>query len=221
MNIASVLRTLWRHRKVVIPVFALSLLACIGAFYAAGPTYRASAAVVLLNPPALPEVTPENPEIPPEFQNPYARFGDLSVIVDILVRVIDSEPVKDSLAAKGLDGTYEIAANRDFYRGPIVDVSAEADTEAQALLNANLLIDEMQRELLDLQVQQGTAESYYIKSEIVVAPDKATRVLSKTLRLLILVAGLGMVVTVASGLIADARQRRRERYYAAYLEDLA
>jgi capsular polysaccharide biosynthesis protein len=211
VNLSSLLKVLWKHKRVVIPMALLSLLACVAEVVVAGPTYRASAAVVLLNPPALPEVTPENPTVPQQYENPYARFGDLSVIVDILVHVLGSEPVGQQLKANGLDGTFEIAANRDFYRGPIIDISAEASSGGQALKNAQVVIDELERQLVELQKSQGTDPSYYIKPNIIVPPNKATTVLSGTLRKLILLAGVGAVLTVASGLLADARQRRRRR----------
>ena len=87
---------------------------------------RSSAA----QPPAVPTATAARPDIPAQYQNPYVRFGDLSVVVDILVRITGSEEVVNSLKAKGLQGTYTIAANRDFYRGPIVDVAAESTSKA-------------------------------------------------------------------------------------------
>lgn len=211
VSLTRLLKVLWFQRRVVLPAAIVSLCVMAVVFLLAGPTYRTSAAVVLLNPPTLPEVTPENPTVPAEFQNPYARFGDLSVIVDIIVRVFESDPVVERLKASGLDGTFEIAANRDFYRGPIIDVSAEAPSGQQAILNATLVLDEMKRQLVDLQEQQGTDQSYFIKPELVVAPDKATTVLSGTLRTLILIGGLGAMVTVGSGIFADSRQRRRRK----------
>ncbi|MCB0981286.1 MAG: hypothetical protein H6513_15885 [Acidimicrobiaceae bacterium] len=211
MSIASLLRLLWRQRRVVIPAAVVALLACVGVLIVQPPVYRASAAVVLLNPPALPEVTPENPTIPPEYQNPYSRFGDLSVIVDILVKVLDSEPVQQQLKAQGLDGTFEIAANRDFYRGPIIDVAGEGPSGSAAITNTNLVIAELERQLTTLQTSQGTDPSYWIRVETIVTPDKATTVFSGTLRALILVGGLGVVLTVGAGLVADSRFVRDRR----------
>ncbi len=193
------------------PAAILSLLACIGVLIVQPAQYRATSAVVLLNPPALPEVTAENPTIPPEFQNPYGRFGDLSVIVDILVRVLGSEPVVDGLKAQGLEGTFEIAANRDFYRGPIIDIATEASTAEAAIADTKLVMAELENQLTTLQQSQGTDPSYWIRVETIVGADKATTVLSGTLRSMILVAGLGVVLTVGAGLLAEALRARRLR----------
>lgn len=201
MSISSILTILWRRRIVVVPAMVLGLLMCAGVVLKAPPTYRASGSVILLNPPALPEVTPQNPSIDPQFQNAFARFGDISVVVDVLVRVLESQPVQDQLNVDGFDGVPEIAANRDFYRGPIVDVAAEADTAEQAIVNVNLLIDEL-TDQLD-QLQTNTAETYRILPTLVVSPDRATRVFSGTLRLLILAIGASCALVVGSGLLAD------------------
>jgi capsular polysaccharide biosynthesis protein len=211
VNFSSLLKVLWRHKHVVVPVAVLALIGMVGTYVSAGATYRASSSVVLLNPPALPEITATNPTIPQQYQNPYARFQDLSVIVDILVKVMGNEQIGTTMKAQGLDGTFEIAANRDFYRGPIIDVSAEGTTTEQAIKNANIVVAEMKSQLTELQKVQGTDPSYYIQMNIIQSPSKATRVLSGTLRLLILVGALGVIATVAAGLIADARSRARRR----------
>lgn len=207
------MQLLWRQKMIVIPLSLVSLAACIAVVVAYPPTYRATSAVVLLNPPELPEVSAENPTIPDEYQNPYSRFGDLSVIVDILVRVLESDAKVEQLEAQGLDGTYQVAANRDFYRGPIVDIAAEASSEEDAIAAANLAMDALAEELDTLQRQQGTDPSYFITVETVVAADKATTVFSGTLRALIVVAMLGMVLTIGTALFADARRARRERKF--------
>ena len=211
MNISSLLRVLWRRRLVVIPMAVLSFGLCVGAVIVAPPTYRSSASVVLLNPPALPATTALSPQIPTAAQNPYVRFGDLSVMVDVLVRVVDSEPVKKSMKAAGLDGTFQVAANRDFYRGPIIDVSAESRTATKAVEGANIVIAELQKQLKTLQEQTGTEPGYFIKAQGVVPAGRATTVFSPTLRLLLLVAGVGIILTVGAGLLSDARGRRREK----------
>jgi capsular polysaccharide biosynthesis protein len=189
----------------------LSFGLCAGAVVLAPPTYRSSASVVLLNPPAPPLVTPQNPQIPAAAQNPYARFGDLSVITDILVRVLDSEPVKNEMKAAGLDGTIEVAANRDFYRGPIIDVSAESRKAEKAIAGANIVIAELQKQLEAFQAKEGTDPAYFIRTDIVVPAGRATTVFSPTLRLVLLAAGVGLILTVGAGLLSDARGRRREQ----------
>ena len=227
MNLSSIVSILWRQRVVVIPATILAVVICVMAVVSSPPTYRASGSVVLLNPPSLPESVMGGPAIPDAWQNPYTRIGDLAVIVDILVRVVDSEPVQADLVSEGFQGIPEIAANRDFYRGPIIDVAAEAPTAEAAMADVNLLIDELDRQLAQLQQQQGTAESYYIQLEPVITPFRATTVFSGTLRLLILAMAACTALVVVTGLLADrvrsgrrASTRRRKRRAATGDDEL-
>jgi hypothetical protein len=172
------------------------------------PTYRASGAVVLLNPPALPESTIEGPQIPLEWQNPYTRIGSLSVMVDIMVRVVNSEPVLAELEAAGFVGTPEIAANRDYYTGPIIDIAAESSSADAAMNDVNLLIAELDEQLVALQSEQGTAPEYFIRSDIVIRPDRATTVFSGTLRKLIVTLAACSVTVLFLGMVADRTRSR-------------
>lgn len=209
LNLSYLFRLLSRHRPVVLFFAALSLAGIAAVVVLKPPAYQATAAVVLLNPPAVPQATIANPSVPARYQNPYVQFGDLSVVVDILVRVTGSDEIKNALKANGLQGTFTIAANRDFYRGPIVDVAAEAKTSAAAIKDTKLLIKEINDQLLTLQSNQGTDPAYFIRAGTVVGADRATRVFSGTLRLLVAAVGAGAVMTLGSGLMADFLSRRR------------
>ena len=70
LSISSLLRILWHHPRVVGSVALLSLLGLVGIVYVSPPTYRASAAVVLLNPPAVPTATAARPDIPAAIPEP-------------------------------------------------------------------------------------------------------------------------------------------------------
>ena len=90
------------------------------------------------------------------------------------MRVTESETVVNEMKAAGLDGTFEVAANRDFYRGPIIDVSAESRTAAKAVAGANIVTNELQKQLKTMQEQQGTEPGYFIKVQGVVPAGRAT-----------------------------------------------
>src|SRR5262249_37767952 len=122
------------------------------------PTYRAAGSVVLLNPPALPQQQLGGPPIPADQQNPYTRIGDLGVMVDVMVRVLGSDASAANLVAAGFVGTPEIAGNRDFYAGPIVDLAAKTSSPEQAIADVNILIAEFNRQLQSL--QSGTVPEY-------------------------------------------------------------
>ena len=94
MTLSSLLRVLWRQRVFVVPAAWVALLLCVAVVAIAPPTYRASGSVVLLNPPALPQTQIGGPDIPADWQNPYARLGSLTVVGDLMVRVVVEVPTK-------------------------------------------------------------------------------------------------------------------------------
>lgn len=201
MDLSSLFKLLWRRKLVVIPTTLI-----VGALLAATwvvlpPTYRSSSTVILI-PPAPPQ------DAKPSFSNPYIRFGDISVVVDVLKRIMTSGPVVDALRADGLHGKFTVTANVDFTRGPIVDIVADADSGADAISDVKLIGGELKRQLATLQKSQGTDERYFITSSVIVKATRATTRLSSALRRLLVALALGTGVIIGSAVIADAFARR-------------
>lgn len=213
MDVLTLLRLFGRHKIVVAIASLLTLVAVTGTYMAAPPLYRASGSVVLLNPPSLPEAAPDAPPRGPGFQNPIKDLDDMSVVVDILARVMSTSEVEDMLVAAGLTGTYTIGANIDFYRGPIIDVAAEASSGPDAIDSAKRVMTEVGVQLAKLQTDQGTDPSYQIRTSTVVPPERATKVFSSALRRLIGAGALGVIAIIGAALTAEAvavaRKRRR------------
>lgn len=211
MTIAELIALLKRRRRAALAIAAGTLMLMLLAYTVAPPTYRASSSMILINPPALPVETAGGPEIPAANDNPYARFGDLTVIVDVLTRIMQSDQTADHLASAGLDGTYEIAANSDFYRGPIIDVATESSS-AEGAIDANrLVLAELQTALADLQEADGTDPTYLIKATVVVEATKATTVFTPTLRLLLVVLAAGLAVLIVSTTTLDRLAGKRPK----------
>ncbi|MGI8686600.1 MAG: hypothetical protein ACR2MO_16175 [Acidimicrobiales bacterium] len=215
MDVLTLLRLFGRHKIVVAIASLLTFAAVTGTYMAAPPLYRASGSVVLLNPPPLPEAAPDAPPRGPGFQNPIKDLDDMSVVVDILARVMSTSEVEDKLVTAGLTGTYTIGANIDFYRGPIIDVAAEATSGPDAIDTAKRVMTEVGVQLAKLQTDQGTDPSYQIRTSTVVPPERATKVFSSALRRLIGAGALGVIAIIGAALTAEAitvaRSRRRAR----------
>ncbi len=214
MDILSIVRMARRHWVVVILSLAIATAAVAAVVVSTPPTYRATSSVVLLNPPEAPaSVTEDAGEVELRaLENPYERFNDLSIVVDIIRRVLASDPSMDTLVGRGLQGTYTVAANIDFYRGPIIDVAAEAGTEAEALRATQLVVDLLQQTLDDVQTRQGTDPDYFITSDVVVPATRATLVLSSTLRRAVATAAAGALFVLGMVIVADSfSERRREK----------
>lgn len=209
MEFLSLTHLLWRRRWWTVPAAALAGGLVILAALSSPPTYRASGSLVLLNPAAR----PENPvtHISPPIENPYVRIGDLSVVVDILKRIMQSAPVNAALQEKGFRGTYEVAANIDFYNGPIIDVAAESDSPDVAITNVKLVMAEAEVQLALLQDGEAVESAQQIRTEVVVPPTEATTVLSGTLRRVVAAGGLGGAMVISAAVVGEGLGKKRQR----------
>ncbi len=212
-------RKVWRHRFVTLPVLALTLL---GAFYVVAlkaPEYSATTSYVLINPPAPP--TPEQIAADPKLgrispDNPFTRFTDQSVVVNLLASSLSNESARRALAQQGADPRYTVAPTGTFgYSSLIMEITGVGSTPETAIETARLVGVALTSELDRMQASRGVADRYRIHTQRVVAPDHAEQRLSGKLRTLVGVFTLGaillfVVVSAAEGLTELRAERRRE-----------
>ena len=212
MDLLTLFRLLGRHKIVVAVASLFTLTLMVGSYVMAPPVFRATGSIVLFSPPKPPDPDPAKPaEAVDGAENPYVRFNDITVVVDILVRVMQTSEVEQGLRDSGLSGTYTIGANLDFERGPIIDVAAEAGTSMKAKDSAKLVMNELGTQLQKLQTDQGTSVAYQIRGSTVVEPARATTVISSAIRRLIASGALGGMLVIGSALLADVRATRRRQ----------
>jgi hypothetical protein len=213
MDVGKLWRLLYRRKLVVGPMIVLALVSLVAAYKKSPPTYKATGSIVLLSPPPPPDGT--KIDASSGTNNPYERFGDLSVVVDVLVRLVNSAPAATRLQQQGVGGTYTIGANITYYHGPIIDISDQARTPAAAIRSTQLVMQEAGYQLAALQSQQGTNPQYFIKSQTVVSPKTAKKVTSSTMRKLIAVFVLEALAILAVAAVAEAVATRRSRRLGA------
>lgn len=212
-------RKIWRFRVVTLPVLALTLL---GAFYVVAlkqPEYSATTSYVLINPPAPP--TPEQIAANPKLgrispDNPFTRFTDQSVVVNLLASSLSNESARKALAQQGADPRYTVAPTGTFgYSSLIMEITGVGPTPETAIKTARLVGAALTSELDRMQASRGVADRYRIRTQLVVAPDHAQQRVSGKLRTLVGVFALGaillfVVVSAAEGLTEVRAERRRE-----------
>src|SRR4051812_43263682 len=104
MSILLIFMKLWKYKFVTLPI-----VACVaaGAFYVIAvkaPTYEASATYILVAPPAPPTDTQiaRDPALGRlNSDNPYTRFSDQSVLVQVLASRLSSADARLALAQRG------------------------------------------------------------------------------------------------------------------------
>jgi capsular polysaccharide biosynthesis protein len=200
MDLSSLYSLLKRRWLVVLPTALVVGVLLAVVVVLRPPTHRSSSTVVLLPPAGETKVASAS--------NPFDRLNDISVVVDILRRIVSSDSTVSRLRAEGLRGDFTVAANVDFTRGPIIEVTAEAPSASDAIADAELVVRELARQLKSLQESQGTEQRYFITSQVVIPPTDATTSYSSVLRRLIVAIVLGIGVVIGAALVADTLDHR-------------
>ena len=117
MDLLKILQKIWRYRIVTLPVLALTLLGAIYVVALKESEYSATSSYVLINPPAPP--TAEEIAADPSlgrinFDNPFTRFTDQSVVMDLLASTLSNESARRALAQQGADDRYTVAPSSEF-----------------------------------------------------------------------------------------------------------
>jgi hypothetical protein len=210
MDVLSVLRLIARHWRVTAPAALFTLILIGVAFRSSSPTYEATGAIVLLPPPEAPDVTAPagSAPTPSVGQNPFARYGDLSVMADILARVMDSDSMQAEFESQGVTG-YHVVVNR-FQRGPVVEVTGQGPTAEAAIRSTEVVLDEVNAILSELQQAEDADPDYFIDSAALEPPSTATAMYGSTLRTVIAALAVGALGTLGLAVLAEAIARRRE-----------
>lgn len=212
MDLLTLLRITVRNWFATVPALLLTVLVLLVVVVRTDPTYEATGAVALLSPPEPPELTGPDPQADPESaigQNPFVRYGDLSVVADIVARIVAGQPEQKALEAEGVTGS-EVVANR-FQRGPVIEVTGEGPTPEAAIRSTELTLLRVETVLAELQQGQGADPEYFITTAPLEPPSEATALYGARARVALGAAGVGVLVTLAAGVVAEALRRRYRR----------
>ena len=211
MDLVNLLRLIRRQRVVVGILVVASIGALVYLYISIPVTYRASGSAVLLKPSvtAPPLSTPGAtvPAASADNTNPYVSLNDMSVVLDIVSRRMKTPSVETRLDEQGVS-SFTLGANLDFYRGPILDYSADGGTQAAALRGAGVVRAEIQQQLDELQAQQGVAPADYIRLDDAVTATDTTTVITSKVRTMIGAGFVCAVIVLGAALLADARRKR-------------
>ena len=215
MTLLLVGRKVWHYKLATLPILALMFAGAVYMVAIKKPVYTTTASYILVNPPAppTPDQIASNPKLGSGSNNPYTRFSDQSIVVQVLAARLGSEQARQALAAQGADPNYTVAPDVSFgFTAPIVLITGTGSSPAGAVTTANVVGRELTRLLDQMQGVQGVAANYRITSQVLVGARRATLKASGELRGLVAVLALGGVLLflVISVLDAVAILRRRD-----------
>jgi hypothetical protein len=215
MSLLLILGKLWRHKFATLPVLVLIVAGAAYVIAVKAPTYEAASTYILVSPPPAPtdDEIARNPALGKiHADNPYMRYGDQSVVVQLLASRMNSEEGRRSLTARGA-GPYTVAMSPAFgYSAPLLQITSMGTKPEAATGTANLVGRELTRELDRMQAVRGVDSKYRIKAEAVVVAQDATLQASGKLRALVAVFALGMVLLFMVVSVGDALSALRGQW---------
>jgi hypothetical protein len=207
--LASSLRIVTKRPLLLGALLLVTIFGMITAVIVTSRSYEASGEVLLLPAPEVPPST--DPTVPaPSTNNPYLRL-ELSDVADALSARVSSAAQHDRLVAQGLQGSYELVANADFQRGPILTLKVTSTSQAAALDGYRLLSRATTSNLREMQVSAGANPAFLISSQDVANPAIASATLLARMRAGLVALVLGLILSLVVLFAIDALGVRRGR----------
>jgi hypothetical protein len=200
MDLWDVAKVMWRRRWVALPLLLLSMVAAVFALLTVPPDYQVTGQVAI-TPPAAADDPVGGPVRP---KNPYTvvSLGQLTSLY------LNRPEAKRQLAAEGLSPDYEM--NMETFNLALVEIKVTAKTVTQATDTLARLIELLRDEFRHRQDAFNLAPEKKINPEVLNAGEEIVVVRTVGKRTLIVIVGVGILVTVAVSLWVDALVRRRQ-----------
>jgi hypothetical protein len=216
MDPVVVLKTIWQHRIVSIPILLLTVFAGVYVFQFAPRSYESSATYAMINPDIPTQLDRiKNPELENlNKKNPYLRSSDPSLIVQVLLTRLNDSSMADKLLKQGLSPDYTVSRGVGGINGFLVDITGIGDTPEKSFATTRALGSLLEKYLYDAQKVNGADDVYLFSSIVVTSPDKATEQFSSRLRALIVVFLAGVVLMFGAVSIARSQAAARDRRMA-------
>lgn len=200
--IRAVLGSIRRRWYIALPGVVAAGLLAVGAWLAIPPTFERSASQFLVPPPALVSESTS--------PNPYLYLGGLTAAADVLVRAVGSENVDAEIRATY--GDVDVQVGRDpTTAGPVILITVNAGTDAQAAEVLEMLLDRTRAELHSLQLDDVVSDSQRITVQPITIDQQGTQRQRTRLVSAAFVGGSAFVLTVVLAVGVDGLMRNRHR----------
>jgi hypothetical protein len=213
MDLFSIGGSLWRHKKVSIPVILLTLLGVAYVLLVQSATYQADAKVLLTNPPAPPSAVQivQDPALA-KTDNPFANLGNLTYVADALIDEVNAPADRDTLTEAGAS-EYQVALDDADQTSipPAIDIIGTAANAQAAMQSVRLVSAAMMHDLNQMQLSQDVQSKYMINAVEYVTPTSATKVSSGRLRVAVGVVAIGLIVLLVAVSMAQGRAEHKRR----------
>lgn len=213
MDPISVLKTLWRHKWVALPMVLLTCAACAYVMFFAQRTYQATMTYALITPktPTTQELQASPKLAALNADNPYLRSPDRTLLAQVIITKLGSQDVAEQLQRQGLGTEYTVAQSSSSTSGMLLQLAASGTSPAQAVETAVALGQRLTSTLHDVQTINGADELYLFSALPVDGPGQAKEMFSSRLRTLIIVAVGGALLVFGAVSVARSVELSRAR----------
>jgi hypothetical protein len=196
-------KVLFRRWYIAVPMLLASIVGVLVLTQSAQPDYSATGYLQMIPP------TNSNPDTtrPGFVRNPWTDLGIRALAQAAMIRVED-KAVMDDLVREGY--TDSVILNIDD-RSPLLSIEAVGNSPAQATGTVQELMKRLKGEIAQQQSQYGVATADTITTLVLDDGKNVTVVTTKVKRVIIVAVGIGMLLTAAITIGADALLVRRAR----------
>jgi hypothetical protein len=198
MDLVASGRTLRRRWILTSFLLLLTVAAALAAWVKIPGPYQAESMIVLY---------PSQQASKLNGDNPLMSFGgSLNVAGDIVLREVSAPSYAAQLAAHGYTSSFTIVDDPNT-TGPILDVTVTGSNQSQVEQTLNGVTAAVKNQLAA--IQQNYKPANRITSQVVSTQPTAKLLVSKKARTIVIVLGLGLVLTFAIPQVVDAEIAKR------------
>jgi hypothetical protein len=198
MFLRDVALTLRRRWYLTVGGLVATVALCLTTLMIVPPTYSAEASLVLLPPASSVD----------NGGNPFLQLGGLDTVVSVLVRSLGSQTSSEAVGAAVPGGTFQVTPDYAT-NGPILVITAANNSPVSTLATLDRVIESAQPALSDLQESAGIQAGSRITIQVLSTDDHAEAVRKSQIRVLIVVAAIGLVCSVLIIALVDSWLYRR------------
>lgn len=212
MDPVAVVKTMWRFKSLVLPVFFITIFAAIFVFQFGPRYFEASVSYALVNPriPTDKELA-ANPDLEKVTKsNPFLRSSDPGLITEVIIARLNASTISEALKAEGLSPDYTVAKGING-NGFLVAITGYGDSEEQALATTKALGGHLETDLSSVQKVNGADNSSLFTALSITPLNNATEQFSSRLRSVVMVFIGGIILMFGAVSAARAVETSRSR----------
>lgn len=216
MDPLTVLKTMWTHKWVTIPLVLLTVFACVYGMLWAPRNYESRATFALAMPslPTEEQLQDDSELAAKNADNPYLRWRDTSLLAQVVIARVNSSEVAEELEKRGLASNFELMPPDGTSSG-MMNLIVEGSSPEVATETVAFLSEEFTRIMREIQKVNGADDLYLIEALPISGATPAQEVFSSRLRFTAILGVAGMVLIFGAVSLAESIAASRHRTRSA------